>query len=105
MAVAALLVGAAFAQNVKAPYAEFKANLLSTNEAVRVQARRLLEANFAQYKDDALRELYGDTEDDGDYLASLISGVIAGIDAASDPPGSLSPGQPRKLSATLPYVA
>jgi len=102
------LFNQAFAQDSFLSYADLKERLTSTNDILRVQARRYLEGNFARYQKDVLPELFAaplDSLDNGDYVASLISGLIAGIDAAADPPGSLSPGQRRDLSRPLPYIS
>ena len=101
----AVSMEAALAQDNLPPYGDLKTRLASTNDTVRVQARRYLEANFIKYKSDVLSELFDEQQDDGNYVVSLISGLISGIDAAANPPGALSPGQPRDLSAPLPYVA
>ena len=94
----------AFAQSAGSSFQDLKQQLASTNDVIRVQARRFLEANFIQYKSDVLAEIFNVQQDNGDYLASLISGLIAGIDSAAMPPSSLSPGRIRDLGAVLPYV-
>ena len=101
---ASMIIGPASAQSAPPSYADLKIRLTSSNDITRVQARRYLEANFKQYSEDVQRELFQVQQENGDYLASLISGVISGIEAAANPPGSLTPGLRRDLSTTLPYV-
>ena len=57
------------------------------------------------YETDVLKELFETKLASGDYLASLVSGLISGIDRAGDPPGVFSPGRARDLSLQLPYIS
>jgi hypothetical protein len=100
-----LTIQPALADNSVRPFAELKARLQSTNDVVMVEARRYLEANFNSYETDVLKELFETKLASGDYLASLVSGLISGIDRAGDPPGVFSPGRARDLSLQLPYIS
>lgn len=99
-----LITGQALAEEGSLAFLDLKKRLSSSSDVVRVQARRYLEANFAKYKDDVLPEIFSQNPDDGGYLASLLSGLISGIDGAANPIGSLFPGQKREFSTLLPYV-
>jgi hypothetical protein len=85
-------------------FSELRSRLLSPSDTIRVQARQLLESHFKDYSSEALEELFNRQQDDGDYVSSLISGLIVGIDSAAVPSGSLAPDQPRNLAMPLPYV-
>jgi hypothetical protein len=95
------LIGTAFAQGSSVSFEELKQRLSSPNDQVRVQARNYLSRQFGDYRDAALQDLFSSQTKTGPYLASLLSGVIAWIDTATN--GRLTPGlNNRDLSTPLP---
>lgn len=84
-------------------YDELKGLLASENPNVRVDAREYLTAHFDTYKGEVIAEVLATATPHGDYLASLLSALIEGIDRDTD--GRLAPGIPdRDLAIQLPLI-
>ncbi len=97
------LIAPAHAASLGMPYGELRELLQSANEQQRVEARRILSQEFGFYADAALADLFDlRTQRNGELLASLLSGLIEGIEAAEP---RLAPAAGRDLSLPLPYVA
>ena len=96
-------ISPAFAQDPVPPFALIRDQLLSPDPNVRVSARQYLTENFHLFSYMIVEEVLNPDAPDGDYLASLLSALIAGIDVATN--GELAPGQARDLTRTLPFVA
>jgi formylglycine-generating enzyme required for sulfatase activity len=82
------------------PFEALKASLADPDPNRRAAARQFLEANFDQYADQAIDDLFS-TKQDPEYVAGLLSGLIAGIDRKTD--GKFAPGKARDLSVSWPY--
>ncbi len=96
------LIAAAQAQSVGMDYTELREMLGSTNEKLRVEARRLLAAEFDSYARPALEDLFNPRSRlSPELLTSLLHGLIGGIEARV--PG-LAPQAGRDLAQPLPYV-
>lgn len=97
------LIAAAHAASLGMAYGDLRDLLQSPNEQQRIEARRILSQDFASYSDAVLADLFDlRTMRNGELLASLLSGLIAGIEAAEP---RLAPAEGRDLSLALPYVA
>jgi formylglycine-generating enzyme required for sulfatase activity len=82
------------------PFEELKKALSDPDPSRRAVARQFLEEKFDQYADDATQDIFR-RDQNPDYVAGLISGLIAGIDGKEE--GKLRPGQTRDLSVAWPY--
>lgn len=82
------------------PFSVLKANLIDPDPRQRVTARQYLEANFLHYETEVIAELLSPNQNP-DYLAALLHGVIAGIDIKTN--GALAPERRRNLNVSLPF--
>jgi hypothetical protein len=92
----------ASAATVQIPFADLKVKLSSADASSRIVARRVLGENFDLYSNKALADLFS-RNDNIDYTVSLLHGLIAGIDNATE--RKLSPGQSRDLTVHLPFIS
>lgn len=98
-----LLPTAALAEAPPAPFADIAKLLRDPDPNVRVAGRQFLSSRFDVYSSDVVAQIADPRTQGGDYLASLLSALISGIDTKTG--GRLAPGQKRDLSTPLPYIA
>ena len=97
------LIAAAHAQALGIDYGELREMLASTNEKLRIEARRLLAADFDTYAPQAVNDLFSPRVQLSPQLTtSLLHGLIGGIETRQP---ALVPQAGRDLAQTLPYIA
>jgi hypothetical protein len=95
-----MIFPAAFAQSGPPAFSVIKEQLLSKDPAGSTSARQYLTENFPIYQNDIIAEFLSPDAPAGDYLASILSALIGGINSATG--DSIKPGTKRDLSQPLP---
>jgi len=98
-----------FSQDAKAqtlegslvPFAELKKSLSDPDGNTRLSAQAYLSQHFSNYEPQVMEDLFSPNQDP-DYMAGLLEGLIGGIDADSQ--NKLVPGRPRHLDGEIRQI-